>query len=158
MALSQGTISTVAWLPVRAVVLLNVPLRKSIVVKCSQYGESTIILLPVSVGYSGQEPLCLREACVKFRICEIVKGQITGNNCLHDLLPFKIHDIHLKLTIPLQARGPTYQTKNTTKKQRNSSPILFRPIMLYNPFRCIFTHFYFNYLRDFGLARSLART
>ena len=65
MALSQGTISTVAWLPVRAVVLLSVPLRKSIVAKCSQYGESTIILLPVSVGHSGQEPLCLREACAK---------------------------------------------------------------------------------------------
>ena len=62
MALSQGTISTVAWLPVRAVVLLSVPLRKSIVAKCSQNGESTIILLPVSVGHSGQ-PLCLREAC-----------------------------------------------------------------------------------------------
>ena len=52
-----------AWLPVRAVVLLSVPLRKSIVAKCSQYGVSTIILLPVSVGHSGQEPLCLREAC-----------------------------------------------------------------------------------------------
>ena len=44
-------------------VLLLVPLRKSIVAKCSQHGESTIILLPVSVGHSGQEPLCLREPC-----------------------------------------------------------------------------------------------
>ena len=44
-------------------VLLIVRLRKSIVAKCSQYGESTIILLPVSVGHSGQEPLCLREPC-----------------------------------------------------------------------------------------------
>ena len=61
MALSQGTISTVAWFPVRAVVLLSVPLRKSIVAKCSQYGESTIILLPVSVEHSGQEPF----ACAK---------------------------------------------------------------------------------------------
>ena len=61
MALSQGTISTVAWLSVRAVVLLIVPLRKSIVAKCSQYGESTTILLPVSVGHSGQKPF----ACAK---------------------------------------------------------------------------------------------
>ena len=28
--------------------------------------ESTIILLPVAGGHSGQEPLCLREACAKF--------------------------------------------------------------------------------------------
>ena len=73
---------------------------------------------------------------------------------------FKIHDIHsksclLKLTIPLQARGLTYQANNATRKQRNSSPISSRPIMLCNPFRCIFIHFCFNYLRDFGLARSL---
>ena len=61
----------------------------------------------------------------------------------------------LKLTIPLQARGPTYQANNATRKQRNSSPISSRPIMLCNPFGCIFIHFCFNYLRDFGLARSL---
>ena len=72
-------------------------------------------------------------------------------------------DIHsksclLKLTIPLQARGPTYQANNATRKQRNSSPISSRPIMLCNPFRCIFIHFCFNFLRDFGLARKLART
>eukprot|EP00435_Cladocopium_sp_Y103_P067802 s253_g30.t1 len=42
------------------------------------YDESTIILLPVSVGHSGQEPLCLREACASltrnslgdFRYCK----------------------------------------------------------------------------------------
>ena len=28
--------------------------------------ESTIILLPVAGGHSGQEPLCLREACANF--------------------------------------------------------------------------------------------
>ena len=164
MALSQGTISTVAWLPVRAVVLLSVPLRKSIVAKCSQYGESTIILLPVSVGHSGQEPLCLREACANLAqnsgCVKSSRVKITRNSCLHGLLPFKIHDIHsksclLKLTIPLQARGPTYQANNATRKQRNWSPISSRPIMLCNPFRCIFIHFCFNYLRDFGLARSL---
>ena len=158
MALSQGTISTVAWLPVRAVVLLSVLLRKSIVAKCSQYGESTIILLPVS------EPLCLREACANLAqnsgCVKSSRVKITRNSCLHGLLPFKIHDIHsksclLKLTIPLQARGPTYQANNATRKQRNSSPISSRPIMLCNPFRCIFIHFCFNFLRDFGLARSL---
>ena len=164
MALSQGTISTVAWLPVRAMVLLSVPLRKSIVAECSQYGESTIILLPVSVGHSGQEPLCLREACANLAqnsgCVKSSRVKITRNSCLHGLLPFKIHDIHsksclLKLTIPLQARGPTYQANNATRKQRNWSPISSRPIMLCNPFRCIFIHFCFNYLRDFGLARSL---
>ena len=158
MALSQGTISTAAWLPVRAVVLLSVLLRKSIVAKCSQYGESTIILLPVS------EPLCLREACANLAqnsgCVKSSRVKITRNSCLHGLLPFKIHDIHsksclLKLTIPLQARGPTYQANNATRKQRNSSPISSRPIMLCNPFRCIFIHFCFNFLRDFGLARSL---
>ena len=117
-----------------------------------------------SVGHSGQEPLCLREACANLaQNSGYVKSstvKITRNSCLHGLLPFKIHDIHsksclLKLTIPLQARGPTYQANNATRKQRNSSPISSRPIMLCNPFRCIFIHFCFNYLRGFGLARSL---
>ena len=138
--------------------------RASIIAKCSQYGESTIIVLPVSVGHSCQEPLCLREACANLAqnsgCVKSSRVKITRNSCLHGLLPFKIHDIHsksclLKLTIPLQARGPTYQANNATRKQRNSSPISSRPIMLCNPFRCIFIHFCFNFLRDFGLARNL---
>ena len=38
---------------------------------------------------------------------------------------------------------------------RHPSRLVPGPIMLCNPFRCIFIHFCFNYLRDFGLARSL---
>ena len=81
--------------------------------------------------------LAQNSGCVKSS-----RVKITRNSCLHCLLPFKIHDIHsksclLKLTIPLQARGPTYQANNATRKQRNSSPISSRPIMLCNPFGCI---------------------
>ena len=67
----------------------------SIVEKCSQYGESMIVLLPVSVGHSSQEPLCLREACANLTqnsgCLKTFKGQnYTRNNQLHGLLPFRI--------------------------------------------------------------------
>jgi hypothetical protein len=158
------TISTAAWLPVRAVVLLSVPLRKSIVAKCSQYRESTIILLAVSVGIVARNPFaCANLARTLRKIQDIWKPsrvKITGNNYLNGLLPFKIHGIHsksclLELTIPWQARGPTYQANNAIRKQRNSSPISSRPVMLCDHFRCIFIYLGFKYLRDFGLARSL---
>ena len=102
----------------------------------------------------------MREPCANWRCVISSRVKITRNSCLHGLLPFKIHDIHskfwlLKLTIVLQTRGPTYQANNATRKQRNSSPISSRAIMLCNPFRCIFNHVCFNYLRDFGFARNL---
>ena len=45
--------------------------------------------------------------------------------------------------------------RHSKQTMQNSSPISSRPIMLCNPFRCIFIHFCFNFLRDFGLARNL---
>ena len=90
MALSQGTISTVARLSVRAMVLLIVLLRKSIVAKCSQYGESTTILLPVSVGHSGQEPLCLREACANLAQNSGCLKTFKGQNYTQQITPWPI--------------------------------------------------------------------
>ena len=117
---------------------------------CYRFLWGIVARNPFACANLAQNSGCVKSSRVK----------ITRNSCLHGLLPFKIHDIHsksclLKLTIPLQARGPTYQANNATRKQRNSSPISSRPIMLCNPFRCIFIHFCFNFLRDFGLARNL---
>ena len=170
MALSQSTISTAAWLPIRAVVLLIVPLRKSIVGKYSPYNKFTIILLPVSVGYSGQEPLCLLFACANLtRTLRKIQGiwnlqgsklYVTINSMAYyhsrSIISIHIHSEFclLKLIIPLQARGPTYQANNT---QRNSSSISSRPSMLCNPFRCIFI-FMFQLSTWFRACAKLTRT
>ena len=104
----------------------------------------------------------LREPCAKFRMCEIVKGQ----NYTQQLPPWPI-TIQKSMT-SIQSlvclnwlylcKPEGRHTKQTMQqgKQRNSSPISSRPIMLCNPVRCIFIHFCFNYLRDFGLARTWA--
>ena len=94
-------------------------------------------------------------------MCEIVKGQ----NYTQQLPPWPITIqnpwtsiqslVCLNWLYLCKPEGPTYQANNATRKQRNSLPISSRPIMLCNPVRCIFIHFCFNYLRDFGLARSL---
>jgi len=63
------------------------------------------------------------------------------------------------LNWPLQARGPTYQENNATRKQRNLSPISSRPIMLCNPFRCNYIHsFLFQFSTWFQACAKLART
>ena len=67
MALSQGTISTVAWLPVRAVFCLV----------CSEKHSSSQSTNYRFLWGSGQEPLCLREAWLaQNSMCEIARVKI----------------------------------------------------------------------------------
>ena len=127
MVLSQGTISTAARLPVRAVVLLIVPLRKSIVAKCSQYRESTIILLAVSVGIVARNPFaCANLARTLRKIQDIWKPsrvKITGNNYLNGLLPFKIHGIHSKSCLLDNTKQTMKQGSNGTRHPSRLVPL-----------------------------------
>jgi hypothetical protein len=90
--------------------------------------ESTIILLPVAGGHSGQEPLCLREACAKLA------------RTLREI-PWAI----------LVTRAQSLQIARMLVYAIGAT-------MLCNPFRCIlidFINLCLKCLRDFGLARSL---